>query len=672
MAPDNGTAGSSFTFNLSSITTGAQQSVTVSGGTCSSSLPVDAGKWLINEDLSSGLWGMTGVTTQPAANLLAEKDSIGQAKVSTPSGADTAVTFTNQPAQATLKVCQWSRTPQYQGSQFSFTINQSTVTAVAGSSASTAGCSAALPFQPGSKVQVVESVPTIGNASGATIAKVADVRVGGSATLSGWKSPQAKVTVGIGVNTITFEDEPLSPPQTGYVEICKGAGDEFISSTTPFAFTVTDRTNVSQTEQVFAGQCSGPISVLAGNVGIAETPTPNTQVSGISTLPDPAALGATNLANGTATVVVPVSASTSGEVMVTYVNSTITEPLKVCKFLAAGSTMLAGQTFTFNVTGSAGETFTVPVVASASPNGSCRNVTYAYANFPLGGRSPSASAQFPLGSTVSVTESLASYPNVSGDGNPPGQDDTQQGTIVAGINSIDFTNQALGQLQICKYLQTGDDVLFQNNEPVFGFTVTGVSGTVQVAASKCSQSILVPAGTVTVTESSTPGFGFVSSTASGPSGDNRATSGTAANGLDPITVTVPWFDDPNGGGLTTVDFVNKVYRVQLKICTVIAPGSTGSLGNTTFSYQISVNGSFVPGGFVSQPPYPSCSGLMLNVPIIDPATGKAASIKVKETNYTPTSMTVQNTAASPPVQTGAAYIQFAPGVGNDVVTFTNS
>src|SRR5581483_7646933 len=112
----------------------------------------------------------------------------------------------------------------------------------------------------------------------------------------------------------------------------------------------------------------------------------------------------------------------------------------------------------------------------------------------------------------------------------------------------------------------------------------------------------------------------------------------------------------------------KAYRVQLKLCTVIAPGSTGTLGGQTFSYSIWVDGSTTAQKFTSQGPYPSCSGLMLNVPIIDPTTGKPASIKVKQTSYTPSSVTVDN----PPMQTTAASITFTPAVGIATVTFTNS
>ena len=55
-----------------------------------------------------------------------------------------------------------------------------------------------------------------------------------------------KVTAATGANIVTFENEPVGPPQTGYVEVCKDAGDEYVAdTTTPFQFTVTDKTNVA-------------------------------------------------------------------------------------------------------------------------------------------------------------------------------------------------------------------------------------------------------------------------------------------------------------------------------------------------------------------------------------------------------------------------------------------
>jgi hypothetical protein len=643
MAGDNGTVGSPFSFALTNLTTGATQSVAVTGGSCSGAMGVDPGKWLIQEDLSSKLWVMSGVVTDPEANLLTEKDPLGQAKVNVFSGAPVQVTITNTESLATLKVCDWSRTPALQGSQFSFTVGTyGTVTAVAGTTAAGAGCSGIVNLQPGSRIQVTESLPAQEN--------VADVRVGGSASLTGWKGPVAKLTVGVGVNTITFEDEPVAPPQNGWLEICKAAGDPYVSGT--FSFTVTDRIGVTTPVDVLVGQCSGPIQVPAGNVTVAEAPTPNVRVSDIEASPA-SDLGLTNLTNGTATIVVPVMADPTGEVLVSYTNSAITGTLKVCKVLTASSTVLAGSTFTFDITSANGAS-TATIVASASANGACKVIP----------------GVVPVGSTVTVTEE--GMPWVGADGNDPGTGDTKTVTITPGTNTVSFTNQAYGQLDLCKNMQTGDEAY---NGTLFTFTVTGVASPVQFAAGQCSLPQVIPAGSVKMTETSIPtGFAFVSSTATGPMGENRATSGTAADGGNPITVALPWFGDPSGGGDTTVTVVNRVLRAQLKVCTVIAPGSTGSLAGTTFSYTISVNGNQVQ-TVTSASPYPSCTGLLLSVPIVKPGGGKA-TIKVKPVvpggaTYAPTGFSIDNYSGTPSIQLSSPYyISYTPAVGNAAVTVT--
>jgi hypothetical protein len=198
-----------------------------------------------------------------------------------------------------------------------------------------------------------------------------------------------------------------------------------------------------------------------------------------------------------------------------------------------------------------------------------------------------------------VTEDLSGYPYVSGDGNPRGTADVQSTTVVGGINTVSFHNQALGQIEICKAMykhglsdgQSIDDTNF-NDIAVFHFSVDG-KGDYAVAAGHCSMPIIVNAGSHTIQENLTKstvngnavpvGFAFVSSTATGPLGDNRATSGTASNGGNPITVNVPYFSDPANGGEALVTFTNRVLRFYIKVCKVVDPGSLTPLAGDTFS-----------------------------------------------------------------------------------------
>ena len=410
------------------------------------------------------------------------------------------------------------------------------MTATAGKNAANAGCSTALSTQPGTKLKIQESVP-----SNETVASTTfnGASVSNTAGL-------VKVTATTGANIVTYENEPVGPPQTGYVEVCKDPGDDYVNDTaTPFQFTVTDKTNVAIPVSVLVNQCSGPIKVAAGNVAIAETPTATTFVSSIFAAPDPNALGPTNLTNGTTTAVVPVSSDSSGEVQVHFVNTTITATLKVCKYLTAGSDALAGKTFTFlgtfgtAVDGGYGlHHFEVQITATAGTTGACKIVTYDDA---AGGWVPNESGpiEIPVGATVNVTELLGGYPYVSGDGNPAGQDDNQSTTVVNGINTVSFHNQALGQLEICKAMlvdhKNGVDDSNFNNIAIFHFSIDGATSgplsDVQVAAGHCSMPLIVNVGQHTITENLarttvngktiTLGFAFVSATATGPTGDNR-------------------------------------------------------------------------------------------------------------------------------------------------------
>src|SRR5262249_16446682 len=155
----------------------------------------------------------------------------------------------------------------------------------------------------------------------------------------------AKVTVGPGANLVYYDDEPTGPPQTGYVEVCKQAGDSFTTGT--FTFAISDSAGLRDTERVAVGQCTGPIKFAVGNVDIAETLVAGSHVANITTIPVDR-LGPNNATNGTATVVVPVSSTPSNETQVTFTNAADLATLKVCKVLTATSGDLAGKSFHFD------------------------------------------------------------------------------------------------------------------------------------------------------------------------------------------------------------------------------------------------------------------------------------------------------------------------------------
>jgi hypothetical protein len=654
-AGDNGAAGQTFKIAYQKGSTGSPTSVTVTGGTCNAAVSVPVGTYILTEDLSSGQWVMSGDSVVPSSAWVSDNTKRGTLKVTVVANAETQATFVNSPAGATVKVCKWSASTQLQGAQYSFNVNGQTVTATAGKNAAGAGCSTALATLPGTRLKIQESIPANEQVTGVTF---------NGATVSATNG-LVRVTATTGANVVVFENEPVGPPQTGYIEICKDSdGDPYLSGSDSFEFTITDHAGLTDTEHVFVGQCSGPIKVAAGNVNVAETPTGGTSVKSITTLPNANALGPINLTNGTATVVVPVSSDPSGEVQVHYVNKTVTATLKVCKVLTSTSGALAGKTFGFDVfSRSVTDVDELTITATAGATGACKIFF----------------AQLPVGSTATVTE--AGMPYVSADGQPAGTGDSQTITIQPGINIVSFTNQAMGQLEICKSMQLAptDDSAF--NGTVFDFVVDGAThgplADVKVAAGHCSQPLIVSVGSHTVNETPIPhGFQFVSSTATGPTGDNRIVSGT-----NPVTVSVPFFGDATNGGETLVTFINKVQRANLKLCKAIDPGSLTALKKMSFNiFWTFGNDTESDSGLEElDPPFPSCTGLLggpYGLPIINTDGTPALIITVESGDgFQVKTITVSGGVfdpsfdPNPDLEVGEAVID--PGPGVVVVTYTN-
>jgi len=548
-AADNGALNQSFSFIVTD-SGGVIHLASAVGGGCSTIVNVPPGTTKISEDLSSGLWLVSVISVSPIANLISSNPGAGSVTVNLNSSELTTVTVTNQQAPPSLEVCKWTTSSQLLGQVFNFTAGATALTAAAGPSHAQAGCSNPKSVTLGQTIKVTETVPN------GVILKTIDVS--SNATLVSITGPQAKVIIGPGLNIVYFQDE-VPPPQNGFIEVCKDAADPFVPTLTPFTFTVTDKTGFTTTFPVYVGQCSTAIQVAAGLVTVSEAPSPPTMLANVTTVP-PDALGTVNLANGTAQVLVPVSDTTSGEVLVHFLNTTQTATLKVCKLLTPSSSALSGQTFTFTVNDASG-TSTIRIIAA--PTGQCVIVPHPE----------------PLGSVVTVTEAATPYAD-SGSG--PNTPTTKTITIVPGISDLSFTNQAEGQLAICKNLSGS------GGSGTFTFDYAGVSpanpthGSVQVAAGTCSFSLVVPVDNYTITEESAPGFSFVSSSAAGPGGDNRRVSGT-----NPITVSVPYYGTAfPAGGETDVTFVNSVPSGTIKVCKMIDSNSSASIGGLSYTFKV--------------------------------------------------------------------------------------
>jgi hypothetical protein len=417
-----------------------------------------------------------------------------------------------------------------------------------------------------------------------------------------------------------------SDPGTGYIEVCKAAGDGFVTGTVTVNIAA-GATHVSQPVPV--GQCTDAIQVPVGTATVTETVSAPYFLAAARVSPR-ANLVDTNLPAGQVRVKVKESADGSTETLVTLVNRTHRGQFKVCKTLTAnaGDLITNGQNaFTFDVSYTALNSnpyrTTITVVVPTLEQAAC--VLYP--------------ARLPLGTQVTITEEAA--PNTTLQSItvlPASQNDGVSGSSVTltlgpnpnGITTATFTNSADGTVEICKNI---DDAWMPNdpsrtggspfNGTPFQFKVNG-GDPITVDAGACSRAISVPAGTATVEELTTDHFFLESMTAEGPRGENRLVSGT-----NPITVSVP------AGGVgneTLVTATNKVDTGRVKVCKELGP--TVPAGKT-YSFEVTYHLKWdfsewlklTPTG--QGPDGEVCSYLSHPLPVIDPA-GNPTKVTVTE------------------------------------------
>jgi len=699
----NGTdvGGSTFSFSAQKGQNGTPLTITVTPPQCSHDV-VPAGKYTITENLSSGglEYQQTGASTIPVGALLNENAAAAKTKVNVPAGGDTHVTIANQLAGTVVKVCKTSTdfTTPPPGPSYSFTIGGTNVSATANG-----GCSTAVKVQALSVILVTESVPpgdqvTTVTADNGTIKKQGIGTCVNPASSGVYTSCSVRFVVGNGANELTFDDEAVGPSQTGSLEICKDAGDQFITGS--YDYTIQDG-NQTFTATVPVGQCTAAINgrnggIPAGTVTVTETIPANQKLSDVFLGQFSAGqLGTVIPDNGSAVVVVPISSA--GDVQVHFVNSTNVTQLKVCKLLPAGSEALQGTKFTFTVSDDAypaGTTWTVNITVPKGANSGCKIVTD-----PKTGQI----VPFPVGSHASATEAN-SNPFIdagSGLGNPG----TATTKIVNGINELDVTNTAFGRLEMCKYLvrgdpDYGDTFTFDYSSPASQNTSgKAVSGTVKAVSGGCTFPADVPVGTYTVTEDlsgmtvtlangqKVPEYQFYASDARTNDGVSQCvpkatgpvptpTHPPASLGCgNPLTVTVPYAGDPLVGE-TQVSIWNTINRVSLKICKAIDPNSSAAIQGLTYTYTatITVNGVPTVQSFTASPPYPSCAmpAPFGNFPIAN-ADGSPITITVTEDPFPGhvSNIAVLQGAVVSSDDVGQT-VTLNPSGGTAQVTFTNA
>jgi hypothetical protein len=634
-AASNGMTNRPFQFSLNG---GAP--FTVRGGRCSGPITTMPGINKLAELQTTPPTDVSAISARPSSRLLGQDLANRTALVRVVSGSTAAsesrVTFTNQPAGGNygdLKLCKLTDTAQYVGRQFSFSVNGGPlISTEANSNLDTPAnwsCRLAGSFKVGSKVTVKEQIPA-GSEIGFIDSDPSDRLLDFDTNLG-----TALVEIGSGATVVLYDNEPIPPAQTGYIEICKDAArvhnerDPFVTG--PFTFTVHPSDGNEFDVSVGVGQCSQAFKVAAGLARVTEHATANHTLVDAFTIPEERLLDS-NLLNGTVDVEVPVSDDPNDETQVHFVNKRDRGQLKICKALGPNSSALDGKEFYFDV-GLLGQMQDdlvegVSIIAS-SANTQCVIVD----DFPVGGQ-VTVDEFFGIQLGELQASDNGDYIKVDGEiteDNPL--------TIRPGINTVTITNTALGKLEICKFVT--DPLTSPESNHQFKFRVDG-GAAIKVAANRCSTPMLVAPGPHTVSEDTesnyeldpnAPGNGIVVTPPDAETGRNLITR--------QVTVNVAYAGDPNQlGKEVRVDYYNRIRRAQIKICKHVEPGSVDALGTKEFEFTVSTNNPPTNG------PY-TVSGLrMEECGLVRDAHGNIVNFPIIKPNGDPTIATATETAGA--------------------------
>jgi hypothetical protein len=622
-----GMTGQSFNFSLNG---GA--AITVDGGTCSGPIVTHSGQNTVVEAPTAGYKVQAIQANHTVSKNLNTGTIVVRVKPGSTPADETLVTYVNRHLPALgLKVCKVAGDAALQGNLYSFTENGGPAYSVAAGTPAAPICGPVHSYKLGTNVNVAELATPGTYVSAIT---VSDNR-GSNVDLT---AGTVTATVGSGVTVVTYTNNVTPTPQLGYIEVCKAAGDQYVSGN--FDFTITGSGGYTSSRTVAVGQCTEPIQVPAGNVNVAEAARFPYYTTAIGVAPA-GRLVHSNLANQTATVSVP-KGDSSTETVVTFTNSTHTAQVKVCKALTANSGALAGTKFWFTVTDVNGQ-HSVSVVAGAAGSTTC----------------VIDSSQLPLGSAVSISEQGVPNVQVVSVGVSPASQDTGSYpptanlTVGSGITTATFTNEAFGTIEVCKAAADASTAT-----QTFHFSVNS-GPQISVHAGQCSTPIAVPAGTATVYEASSANFHLVGVAAN----NGRLISGTTDN---PATVSVPFGGVSNE---TVVTFTNAVNTGEFKICKV-SPEPTLQGVSFSFGYSYTIGAVTTTGTASLQPG--QCSALSGDIPVVD-ASGNPIAVHVSEAP-TPTvqvsNISVDNgTLAASDLGAGTATVYVNQGF--TTVTYTN-
>lgn len=442
----------------------------LSGGDCWFLTTPVGNTVFVDENPPTG-FQVTGIAVSPTSAILAGSLNLGTGTVGVTIGeGTTVVTYTNgtPPPPGTLSICKAAGAGT---SPFPFTVT-SPGTATQSFNLFSGGDCSSFSYPVGTNVVVDENPPSGFQVNVISVTPASAV-VAGTLNLG---TGTVGVTIGAGTTSVTYTNGPVAPP-VGTLLICKAAG----AGELPFPFTTSSGGATQSFSLLSGGSCRNTSYPVGTTVVVDENPPTAFQVNNIAVSPTSAIVtGTLNLGTGTVTVTVG-----TGTTTVTYTNGPVTPQglLKVCK--VAGPGVAVGTPFNFT----AGST-SFQVNALAPPGGECTQV-----------------GTFPIGSSVLVDEVVPTGTQVESIVVDPasamvgGSLDLAAGSVVvtigAGTTEVIFTNKRTGIIEVCK----------SNANGVIGNFMFVVAGQlVTVASGKCSPTIEVPAGQLTVTEIQKPGF----------------------------------------------------------------------------------------------------------------------------------------------------------------------
>jgi hypothetical protein len=362
----------------------------------------------------------------------------------------------------------------------------------------------------------------------------------------------------------------------GTFEVCKSGANGMAGKT--FHFTVTPNAgssvgfNITPAGAGFT--CSGPQNIVGATSGTIVESDVNTtsEVASITVIPS-ARKVSENL--GAKSVTVNFGTTTSNETQIRFVNQPpggTSGTLKLCKLTSTPAYL--GRSFSFTVNGGPAVSTTANDAFDDPANWSCRIL-----------------GSFQVGSHVIVRELVPAGAEIDFIDTDPGSalfdfstdTATNFADVIVGTGTtiVLFDNEAIppsgtGFIEICKNPPGFQDPAVTGS---WHFTITDSDGNFvtsrDVLTNQCTNAIQVPAGIVTVTETSRPGFQLVDIFTDPP--DALVNSNTLNGTAD---VEVP--TSANEADEVQVNFVNQAIRSQLKICKALGPNSSVLVGQTFF------------------------------------------------------------------------------------------